>query len=185
MTTLILFAAAALLAAVSAVTYVQWRSSSRTAPSTAVTLSVDPEPFIDQLARLGQAWAQMRDTFAQQLAPAVTAAGAALANFARALSPYFAANQPEHVAGLEARYFVRAGLDPAYVDPRALDQLVQQILAGDDTALQYVSDENRSLIAASALTGWVGSHAGTETLQVLAWHRQMPDGQRLSVGRAS
>jgi hypothetical protein len=80
-----------------------------------------------------------------------------------------AANDEVTVSGLEARYFVRAGLDPAYRSPEDLDALVQAIMRGEaeDTRLLY--RENRARIAAAALRGHV--HAYPEAVPVLTWHR--------------
>jgi len=160
------------------------RFSRPAAPESAVVV-VEPQTadLATQLARFGAAWTNTMNTLGAALTPALSDAAEALARFVRAFSPYYAANQPVHVAGLEARYFVRAGLDPSYADPRALDQLVQQIMTGAGDLL-FVSDENRALIASAALRGWVGSHAGDTTVRVLAWHRQIGS-TAISVGRAS
>lgn len=80
-----------------------------------------------------------------------------------------AANDEVTVSGLEARYLVRAGLDPAYRSPEDLDALVQAIMRGEaeDTRLLY--RENRARVAAAALRGW--THAYPAPLPILTWHR--------------
>lgn len=88
------------------------------------------------------------------------------------------ANDPVRVAGLEARYAVRAGLDPAYTTLPALDGLVVAILHGDDPDLFLVSRENRAVIAAAAMGGWARSYDGDVTL--MPWHRFI-DGRVLQV----
>lgn len=163
-----------------------WRRISRRPEQTkTVELVIDHEPFSDALRRFAENWQQMQRSVAAVIGPALTGAAETIGKLARALSPYFAANEPVHVAGLEARYFVRAGLDPACAAPSQLDALVQTILTGTADDLRYVNDENRAVIAGSAIAGWCASYAGQSTVRVLAWHRQMPDGIRLSVGRAS
>lgn len=87
------------------------------------------------------------------------------------------ANHPVTVAGLEARYAVRASLSPAYRDPADLDRLVAAVMAGhgdtwrEDRDLRHVSRENRSLIAAAAIRGWCYSYGDGPA--ILAWHRLM------------
>lgn len=162
------------------------RRSNRTAPTTSTTLVIDTEPFSEQMRRIAANWDRTLTQVGRALQPMLTGMAEVMTKFARQINPYIRANTPVNVAGLEARYFVRAGLDPAYADPWMLDRLVQGILTGvTEDELWFVNDENRALIAASAITGWCASYAGLSTVQVLAWHRQMPDGGRLSVGRAS
>lgn len=69
-------------------------------------------------------------------------------------------NTPQAVAGLEGRYMVRAGLDPAYRSPDAVDALVREILdgTGGDDRLVFLTAGNRARVAAAVLRGWVGSH---------------------------
>jgi hypothetical protein len=161
-----------------------WRRiSRRPEQTTTVTLHVDPEPLSVQLHRLAVSFQWMQSQIGRAFTPSMTAAAEAIARLMEQFSPYFVANEPAHVAGLEARYFVRAGLDTSYADPHALDRLVLDIMTGTDELL-WVNDENRSRIAASAISGWVSSYAGSEALRVLAWHRQIGH-TRLSVGRAS
>lgn len=87
------------------------------------------------------------------------------------------ANSLHAVAGVEAQYFVRAGLDPAYATPEALDALVQAILgAADlDAGLWLLTRENRALVAAAAIRGWAG-HRGRDAAPSpygVTWHRQL------------
>lgn len=87
------------------------------------------------------------------------------------------ANHPVTVAGLEARYAVRAGLSPAYRHPGDLDRLVAAIMAGhgdtlrEDRELRHVTRANRSLIAAAAIQGWCYSYGDGPA--IVAWHRLM------------
>ena len=64
----------------------------------------------------------------------------------------------KHHAGLEARLYVRGGLDPTYTDPDARDAYVQQL-----------ADTN-PVLAAAFLAGWVNHHPDPDP-PVLAWHR--------------
>lgn len=79
----------------------------------------------------------------QQSARANQAAVERLArNLQRAATP-----PPARVAGLEARYYVRGGLDPAYASPAARDAYCRHLaLAG------------RPSYAAAFLRGWVEHH---------------------------
>lgn len=95
------------------------------------------------------------------------------------------ANDPVHVAGLEGRYLVRAGQDPAYREESALVALVASILdgtAGHD--LHYLTAENRAIVAAGALYGWTSSYPAAEGPEVLAWHRLFGD-VHVQIGRAA
>lgn len=71
-----------------------------------------------------------------------------------------AANDEVYVAGMCARYQVRAGLDPAYATPEALDRLLDAILHDreEEVGLTFMSLENRSLVAGAAARGWAESY---------------------------
>lgn len=96
--------------------------------------------------------------------------GEAVERTARALSRLTeslreTANDPVRVAGLEARYLVRAGLDPAVADPEARDALVRAILDGtvdDDLLAVFLSPDNRRACATAALLGWAQRHPSSE-----------------------
>lgn len=83
-----------------------------------------------------------------------------------------AANDPVRVAGLEARYYVRAGLDPRYSTLFGLDALTASIMdmsnRGGDMA--FLTRQSRAQIAAAAIAGWVASYAD-DTGPLLPWHR--------------
>ena len=80
------------------------------------------------------------------------------------------ANSPAYVAGLEARYSARAGLDPAYATSDALDGLVRVLLAtgttpeDDDLLAPFLTEANRRRLAVAALRGWVHSYVTKEVL---------------------
>lgn len=144
--------------------------------------------FYAQLAEVAadfqRSMEQVGESIRTTLWPSLQEVAEGVRRFAEAISPYYQANLPEHVAGLEGRYLVRAGLDPIYADPLNLNLLVQRILTGEAADLAYVSDENRSLVAAAAIRGWVGSYAGAEAVRVLAWHRKLGN-TRIVVGRVA
>lgn len=119
-----------------------------------------PDDFQDQIAR---ATAGIRSTMAR----VHTQLQADLRVF-RALSRVLQ-NAPETVAGLEARYYVRAALDPAYDSEDALHGLLVLISHGTEPGLRFLTAENRGLVAAAAIRGWVRRHP--ERPEVLAWHR--------------
>lgn len=85
------------------------------------------------------------------------------------------ANIPEAVAGLEARYYVRAGMDPAYATAHDHTALVRSILNGTAEDTARLSTEARRLVAASALRGWMDHRAPAEPEPVgpVIWHRFM------------
>lgn len=123
-------------------------------------------PIILAIPQLKAAFARAAEQLLDALAP--------LRRFVQRLAD--AANDPVQVSGLEGRYAVRAGLDPAYASPDALDRLVQLIMAGDgehrgDRKLRLLTSESRSLIAAAAIRGWCYSYGDGPA--ILAWHRLM------------
>lgn len=65
-------------------------------------------------------------------------------------------NRPDVVAGIEGRFYVRAGLDPAYVDDLSLDCLIRIILAGTtgDPEVDILTAANRRRVAVAAMRGW-------------------------------
>lgn len=81
------------------------------------------------------------------------------------------ANDPVRVAGLEARYSVTAGLDPAYRIPEQRDALVWSILVGEEPGTVFLTPANRGLVAAAAIRGWVSHYGPQEPLDALAWIR--------------
>lgn len=93
-----------------------------------------------------------------------------------------AANTTVNVAGLCARYYVRAGLDQTYRTPEALDALVASIMGGHEDELAFLTLTSRAQVAAAAITSWDHSYgAGTP---VVAWHRLMGS-TTLTVGHAA
>lgn len=131
------------------------------------------EAVASAVAALVRAAPAMREAFARM----VEAVAKLLAPLRRMRERLIeAANQPGQVAGLESRYAVRAGLDPAYATPQALDGLVARIMAGDarhrgDGQLRLLTSESRSLVAAAAIRGWCYSYGDGPA--ILAWHRLM------------
>lgn len=92
------------------------------------------------------------------------------------------ANGVVRVAGLEGRYHVRAGQDPAYRDEPRIGQLVHAILSGQDRDTRLLSPTNRARVAASALRGWTMSY-GPVAPETLVWHRLIGN-THVQVGRA-
>lgn len=102
--------------------------------------------------------------FAAAVAPAVRKLAAVLETIRER------ANDPVRVAGLEGRYMVRAGLDPAYATADQLDALVRSIMRTDEDGLAFLTRENRALIAAAAIRGWSRYH-GVDNPAGIAWGR--------------
>lgn len=91
------------------------------------------------------------------------------------------ANVDVKVAGLEGRYYVRAGLDPAYATPAALDTLVGRIMSGRESRILGLLDrDTRALVAAAAIRGWSTSYPATDPGDALVWCRFL-SGQRVWV----
>lgn len=74
------------------------------------------------------------------------------------------------VCGQETKFYVRAGLDPAYAAPESRDRLLRRILAGTSDPL--LNEANRIRCAAAAMAGWVASHDVDEPTS-FTWHRFM------------
>lgn len=85
------------------------------------------------------------------------------------------ANTPEAVAGLEARYYVRAGLDPTYAAPVALNFLVAAILGGTAGGVLFLTPTNRATVAASAIRGWSQHRPGELPAEGISWGRVLGD----------
>lgn len=115
------------------------------------TLVLDTGPLI-------RAFDAIREAF-RPFVEAMAVAARAIGRLAERLRE--TANDPVRIAGLEARYYVRAGLDPAYRHPERLDALVRDLLAGDyedDPLHAFVTPENRRALAVAAIRGWAESY---------------------------
>lgn len=88
-------------------------------------------------------------------------------------------NDPVAVAGAEARYYVRAGMDSGWADEADMMKHVSELLAGPS----LMTPENRAKVAAAAMRGWMTRFDKVEAPETLAWYRQL-DGTRIEVGRA-
>lgn len=130
-----------------------------------VTLDLRIDP-----ARIERAFRQMAET-ARAAARVINKAMTDLSRHLHRMQQRIidAANDEVLVSGLEARYQVRAGLDPAYRTPGDLDGLVQAIMRGEAEDTRLLTAENRARVAAAALRGW--THAYPAPLPVLTWHR--------------
>jgi hypothetical protein len=139
-----------------------------------VTLDIDVTPFLRNLQRAAEQMAKSVDTMAQ----AVRGMGKALAR-AREVS----------VSGLEARMYVRAGLDPAYASEEALDGLVRLLLRKPSAVLglgdsMMLGTRDRARLAAAAMRGWAEHrpapwrHPEVEYHEATPWFRYMA-GQRV------
>lgn len=119
------------------------------------TLVIDTSGFDRAMERIREAFRPLAEAMAQ--------AGRQIGRLMQTMRE--AANDPVYIAGLEGRYFVRAGMDPAYRHPERLDALVQGILTGaeqgmDDDAPWWglITRENRRLVALAAIRGWAASY---------------------------
>lgn len=108
------------------------------ARSTTVVLEVDVTDIVRQLARAAQAAAQL-DAAIESLKEAMRVG--ALAEHAERIRDTFTTP-----AGLEGRYYVRGGLDPAYAHPAARDAYVRRLAR---------RGRYGPLSAAAFLRGWV------------------------------
>lgn len=110
-----------------------------------VTFRAAAEAFAEALARVAQHVAKT----VRQVRPIIEHARAA-------------ANDPVHVAGLEARYYVRAAMDPAYAAVEDVDLLVRDLLAGREGESPLLTPQNRRLVAVAAMRGYVTHRLPTE-----------------------
>lgn len=115
----------------------------------------------------GAVFLRLRDAV-RQMTPAMERVAARVTTMVRSIRE--SANSPVRVAGLEARFHVRAALDPAYRDPDAIRGLVSRIMQAQVPELVLLDRENRARVAAAALTAWVEAYPDTE-VPVLTWHR--------------
>lgn len=134
-----------------------------------------PSAIAARLAAMRTQLEALSQTIAARLAVVIRHVNKALGSLARV-----ALNLPEQVAGMEGRYFVRAALDPAYATPHAVQQLVTDLLLGRVPDTEQLTPGNRSLVAASAMRGWV-THRQQPDGPTYAWHRRI-GGTRLMVG---
>lgn len=111
-----------------------------------------PPEWMTRLQQLTEEWADATQRLAVALQPVVTRLADFFSTSIGTMTR--AANEPAHVAGLEARYFVRGALDAAYTHPERRDALASQLLAGDDLEVLFMSRENRARVAAAVLAGW-------------------------------
>lgn len=98
------------------------------------------------------------------------------------------ANDEVRVSGLEALFYVRAGMGLPDID--ALDHLVREILRAPTTGvgdsrvtLRYLTPGNRLRLVQVALRGWA-VHQGVGDVPVLAWHRHFGSAGDIYVGRS-
>lgn len=126
------------------------------------TTTVSPE----DVQRLGDTITRAFDAIREAFRPfveAVLAAGRKMVALIEGMRER--ANDPVYVAGLEGRFLVRAGLDPAYRHPERRDALIRDLLSGEaeDAGLLFLLDpENRHRVALAAIRGWVHSYGDRE-----------------------
>lgn len=157
-----------------------------TARFDALALAARPDP--EAMRRLSRQVAAAFDSIREAFRPFAEAMAKAARQIGRMMERLREqANDPVRVAGYEATYYVRAGLDHAVTSP---DDLVRAVLAGNDSLtgetdfwLLLMSPANRRAVAVAAMRGWA-EHRDDSPVEVLAWHRQMGDTTVL-LGRAS
>jgi hypothetical protein len=64
------------------------------------------------------------------------------------------ANDPVHVAGVCARYFVRGAMDPAYANHSDMMALRHRILRGWEPGTALMTVENRREVVLALVSGW-------------------------------
>lgn len=147
-----------------------------------VTLTADTAALEAAFLRLSTNVSEAFTQIGRALMPGLQGVADVLTGLGRALSPLTRANDVVHVAGLEGRYYVRAGLSPRYSSPARRDALVAAVLAGTAEGCLFLTPDNRGRVAAAVINGWVTSYDG-DAPAVLAWHRALGD-VRVEVGRA-
>lgn len=98
------------------------------------------------------AGARMKETLGERLLPSLRAITQQLTRLMD--NQYLRANTVVHVAGLEARYYVRGAMDPTYATPEGLRALRRRVLTGADPDLLLLTPANRRLVLVSAMRGW-------------------------------
>lgn len=103
----------------------------------------------------------IRDAF-KRLEAALVAWGEVAARTAEAvanLTQRWSQSREVYVAGLEARYWVRGGLDTRYRDPEARDALVRDLMRGKELPPPCLLDaKERAQVATAFLAGWAQSY---------------------------
>lgn len=153
-------------------------------------LIVAPRP--DPFGKIGRSFRELSRQVGLALFPQVARMAADLERTMAQVQAMLRASQPSvvaantlpKIAGLEARYYVRAALDPAYVEPDQFARLVRRVLAGEgDDDLVLVNRENRISIAVSAMRGW--EERGLERLHPVVCARPpYPCAEQVAVGAA-
>jgi hypothetical protein len=124
-----------------------------------VTLTADTSQFEEAMRKMGRAWGDMKLSVGTAMFPAMAAVGKEMVSLTRAMERmrlglpawYFDPKLREvHVAGLEAKMYVRAGMDHQVATPEALDRLVKQIHHEP-----HLTPEERGQVIAAAYRGWV------------------------------
>lgn len=147
----------------------------------AVTITADDSAFQRRMTEAAAAIRRAGEGAAKALTEFRRTARRWAESFAKAAHALH--NDPVHVAGLEGRYLIRGGLDPAYRDEHDLVVLVTKILDGTEDDARYLDHDNRVLVATAVLRGWATSYPA-EAPEVLAWHRAF-GGTHVSVGRSA
>jgi hypothetical protein len=121
-----------------------------TASSVTVTIRPDWTAFTNAMARVARA------------TRAATRSMTAVQRTMERFSEEGRQRQELALTGLEARFYVRGGLDPLYASQAGLDGLVRDILQGPETGWECLkagalpTRENRVRLAVAAMEGWVG-----------------------------
>lgn len=141
-----------------------------------ITLNVDVTPFLRALQRAAENMAKSMDTMAQHV---------------RRMGQAFTRQHEVRISGLEAKMYVRAGLDPQYATEDALHGLVRLLMRKPSAVLglqegTMLGRSDRARLAAAAMRGWAEHrpepwrHPEVSYPSPLPWYRYMA-GQAIHV----
>ena len=129
-----------------------------------VTLDIDVTPFLRAVQRASAEAAKSLNNMAESV---------------RRMGKALAWQHEVRVSGLEARMYVRAGLDPAYASEEALDGLVRLIMRKPSAVLGLgdslmLGTRDRARLAAAAMRGWAEHRPAPWRHPEVTYHEATP-----------
>jgi hypothetical protein len=174
------YAALAVLFTVLAVTggFLYLRRHRPAVGTVTVNLGLDTSQFEEAMRRAATALDNMKINIGTAMLPTIARFAADLEQSMRRIQHVMAGVPPwaldpklreVHVAGLEAKMYVRAGMDHEVATPEALDRLIRQI-----SHQAHLTPAERAQVIAAAYRGWV-THRDGPVPETLAYHTLIGD----------
>lgn len=146
-----------------------------------VTLTADTSQYEQAMRNAARALDAVKWNLGTALTPMFANMVAVMADFERSLknvgrimvgTPPWALDpklREVHIAGLESKMYVRAGMDPHVASPDGLDALVSEL-----SHLPHLTPGERAGVIAAAYRGWVNHRPGPPP-ETFAYHRLIGD----------